>query len=135
MSLGKMLGAYASTGVVFFIIDLVWLVIMNPRFYKPQLAAFMAEKVNWLPAAIFYLLIPLGLLVLAIFPAVDKDSWLKALVFGGLLGLVAYGTYDLTNLASLKNWPLAVTLVDIAWGTFLSASTAVISFFIMKLIK
>jgi uncharacterized membrane protein len=108
---------------------------MNPRFYKPQLAAFMAEKVNWLPAAIFYLLIPLGLLVLAIFPAVDKDSWLKALVFGGLLGLVAYGTYDLTNLASLKNWPLAVTLVDIAWGTFLSASTAVISFFIMKLIK
>ena len=132
MSFYKALIAYFSTGVIFLIIDFAWLAVMNPRFYKPQLAAFMADKVNWLPAIIFYLLITLGLVVLAVVPAVERASWLRAIIWGGLLGMVAYGTYDLTNLATFKNWPLPVTIVDIIWGTFLSAATAAASYFIVK---
>lgn len=134
MLLGKQLAAYLATGAVFFIIDLAWLTIMNPRFYKPQLSMFMADKVNLLPAVLFYLLFPVGLLVLAVIPAVEKDSSVKAVLWGSLLGLVAYSTYDLTNLASFKNWPASVTVVDIAWGTVLSAVTAGASFFIVRFI-
>ena len=132
MGLLKTLILYLSTAVVFFAIDLIWLGLMNSRFYKVQLAELMSDKVNWLPAILFYLLFIVGLLLLVVLPAVEHDSWIRALLLGGLLGMVAYATYDLTNLASIKNWPIVVTMVDIVWGTILAATVATISYFIAK---
>jgi uncharacterized membrane protein len=132
MGLLKTLILYLSTAAVFFAIDLIWLGLMNSRFYKIQLAEFMSDKVNWLPAILFYLLFIVGLLLLVVLPAVEHDSWIRALLLGGLLGMVAYATYDLTNLASIKNWPIVVTMVDIVWGTILAATVATISYFIAK---
>jgi uncharacterized membrane protein len=103
---GKTLVLYLATFGVFFIIDLIWLGIMNGRFYKKELSALMAEKVKWLPAIIFYLLFVFAALVLVILPALDKGSWLNALLYGALLGMISYGTYDFTNLASIRDWPL-----------------------------
>jgi uncharacterized membrane protein len=132
MGLLKTLILYLSTAAVFFAIDLIWLGLMNSRFYKVQLAELMSDKVNWLPAILFYLLFIVGLLLLVVLPAVEHDSWIRALLLGGLLGMVAYATYDLTNLASIKNWPIVVTMVDIVWGTILAATVATISYFIAK---
>ena len=90
----------------------------------------MAEKVKWIPTILFYLIFVVGILVLVVLPAVDHGTWVSALLSGGLLGMISYGTYDLTNLASIKNWPLEVSIVDIIWGTVLSAVVSTASFFI-----
>jgi uncharacterized membrane protein len=132
MGLLKTLILYLSTAVVFFAIDLIWLGLMNSRFYKPQLAGLMSDKVNWLPAILFYLLFVVGVVLLVVLPAIEHGSWVSAMLLGGLLGMVAYATYDLTNLASIKNWPVAVTIIDIVWGTILAATVATISYFIAK---
>ena len=130
MGFGKSILLYICTFGVFFIIDLIWLLTMNSRFYKVQLSELMAEKVKWMPAILFYLLFIVGVLLLVVIPAVDHGTWITALLLGGLLGMISYGTYDLTNLASIRNWPLKVTIVDIIWGTVLSAIVSTISFFI-----
>jgi uncharacterized membrane protein len=132
MGFSKTLILYFSTLAVFFAIDLIWLLLMNSRFYKIQLAGLMSNKVNWLPAVLFYLLFVVGVLLLVVLPAVDCDSWIRVMLLGGLLGMIAYSTYDLSNLATIKNWPVVVTLVDIVWGTILSAIVATISFYIAK---
>ena len=132
MGLFKTLILYFSTLAVCFGIDLIWLSLMNSRFYKPHLAALMSDQVNWLPAFLFYVIFIVGMLVLVVFPAVDKGSWVRALLTGGLLGMVAYATYDLSNLATLNNWPAILTVVDIAWGTALSAGVASASYFIAR---
>jgi len=132
MGFSKTLILYFSTLLVFFVIDLIWLLLMNSRFYKIQLAGLMSNKVNWLPAILFYLLFIVGVLLLVVLPAVDRDSWIRAMLLGGLLGMIAYSTYDLSNLATIKNWPVVVTIVDIVWGTVLSAIVATISFYIAR---
>jgi uncharacterized membrane protein len=106
---------------------------MNPA-CTSRTAAVLGDKIAWAPAIIFYLLFPLALLVLVILPAVERGSWLRALLWGGLLGMAAYATYDLTNLATIKNWPLSITIIDIAWGAALSAITAVAAYFIARLL-
>ena len=135
MEFGNILILYIAAFGVFFFIDLIWLVLMNSRFYKKELSELMAEKVKWFPAILFYLLFIVAVLVLVVLPAVDKGSWVTALLHGGLLGMVCYGTYDFTNLASIRDWPLKVTVVDIVWGTVLSATVATISYFIATAIK
>lgn len=90
----------------------------------------MTDKPNLAIAGLFYLFYVVGVVILAVYPALEKQSWSTALIYGGLLGLVAYGTYDITNLATLKNWPPIVAVVDIIWGTLLTASVATISYFI-----
>jgi len=132
MGFGKTLVLYFATLTVFFVIDLIWLRLMNSRFYKPQLAELMSDKVNWLPAVLFYLLFIVSVLLLVVLPAVDHESWIRAMLLGGLLGMVAYATYDLSNLATIKNWPFVVTIVDILWGTILSAIVAMTSYFIAR---
>jgi uncharacterized membrane protein len=132
MGFGKTLVLYFATLAVFFVIDLIWLLLMNSRFYKIQLAGLMSNKVNWLPAILFYLFFVVGVLLLVVLPAVDRDSWIRAMLLGGLLGMIAYSTYDLSNLATIKNWPTVVTIVDIVWGTVLSAIVATISFYIAR---
>jgi uncharacterized membrane protein len=115
---------------VFFVIDIVWLGFVAKRFYRAQIGGLMKSDVNWVAAIIFYLIFIAGLVVFVITPAMEKKSWIHALAFGGLFGLVCYATYDLTNLAVAKDWPLLVTIVDLIWGSVLAASVSTITYFI-----
>lgn len=117
---------------VFFAIDMVWLGLVSNNFYKKYIGFLMTHEVNWIAALIFYLLFIAGLVVFVISPALEKNSLLTALLLGALFGLITYATYDLTNLATIKNWPLLVTVVDLLWGMTLSASVSTISFLIAK---
>ena len=121
---------------VFFAIDIVWLAFVAKKFYNRQIGYLMRPDVNWYAAVIFYLLFISGLVVFVITPAVEKHSLTHALFYGALFGLVTYATYDLTNLATLKEWPILVTVVDLVWGMVLSASISVITYLIAsKVIK
>lgn len=106
---------------VFFAIDMLWLGFVAKSFYRNQIGFLMTPDVNWVAAIIFYLIFIAGLVVFVISPAVEKEMWTHALLFGALFGLVTYATYDLTNLATLKDWPLLVTIVDLVWGMALGA--------------
>jgi len=117
---------------VFFAIDMVWLGLVAHNFYKKHIGFLMANEVNWIAALIFYFLFIAGLVVFVISPALQKNSLLTALLLGALFGLITYATYDLTNLATIKHWPLLVTVVDLLWGMTLSASVSAISFLIAK---
>jgi len=121
---------YAIALPVFFVIDMIWLGLVAKNFYKSQIGFLMKPDINWTAAIIFYLLFIVGLVLFVIMPAVEKGSWIYALLFGALFGLITYATYDLTNLATLKDWPLMVTIVDLAWGATLGALVSVITFFI-----
>lgn len=116
--------AYASTGLVFLALDALWLGFMASRVYRPLIGDLMAEQPNWPPAVLFYLLYVTGAVVFAVQPALASGRWTTALMLGAFLGLVAYGTYDLTNHATLRNWPAAMTAIDLAWGTFATAMAA-----------
>ena len=115
---------------VFFVIDMVWLVFVAKKFYQEQIGFLMKPDINWVAAILFYLLFIAGLVIFVISPAVEKHSWVHALIFGALFGLITYATYDLTNLATLKDWPLLVTVVDLIWGTVLAASISLITYII-----
>jgi len=121
---------YAIALPVFFAIDMTWLGLVAKNFYKNQIGFLMTPNINWVAAITFYLLFIVGLVVFVITPAVEKGSWMYALLFGALFGLITYATYDLTNLATLKDWPLLVTIVDMAWGAVLAASVSVVTYFI-----
>ncbi|MFZ2026689.1 MAG: DUF2177 family protein [Microgenomates group bacterium] len=117
---------------VFFAIDMVWLGLVANNFYKKHIGFLMTNEVNWIAALIFYLLFIAGLVVFVISPALEKNSLITALLLGALFGLITYATYDLTNLATIKNWPLLVTVVDLLWGMTISASVSAVSFLIAK---
>jgi len=117
---------------IFFGMDMVWLGVAAKNFYTKQIGFLMTPKVNWTSAILFYLLFLVGLVVFVIAPAVEKDSWARALVLGALFGLITYATYDLTNLATLKDWPLALTMVDLTWGMVLAGSVSVGTYFIAR---
>jgi uncharacterized membrane protein len=121
---------YAIALPVFFAIDMIWLGLVAKNFYRAQIGALMKPEVNWTAALIFYLIFIAGLVVFVISPAVEKASWKHALLFGALFGLVCYATYDLTNLAVAKDWPLLVTIIDMIWGMVLAASVSVATYFI-----
>ncbi|HUV42867.1 MAG TPA: DUF2177 family protein [Patescibacteria group bacterium] len=121
---------YLITLPVFLAIDLVWLSLIARKFYAQYLGYLMKTNVNFAAAGLFYLLFVVGLVIFSVLPALEKNSWIQALFLGALLGLVSYATYDLTNLATIKDWPLLVTIVDIVWGTVLGASVSLISYFI-----
>jgi len=123
---------YLITLPIFFGIDIVWLTLIAKNFYNKHLDYLMTPNVNWGAALLFYLLFIGGLVVFVISPALEKNSWTQALFLGILFGLMTYATYDLTNLATVKNWPLLVTVVDLLWGMTVSASVSVASFFIAK---
>lgn len=113
---------------IFFVIDFIWLALIARKFYLDQIGFLMKPNINWTAAIIFYLLFIVGLIIFAVLPAVEKKSLISALIMGGLFGFFAYATYDLTNLATLKNWPLKITMVDMLWGTILAASVSSITF-------
>lgn len=115
---------------VFFVIDMVWLALVAKNFYQKQIGFLMKPDINWFAAIIFYILFITGLIVFVITPAMVKQSWVHALLYGALFGLVTYATYDLTNVATVKDWPLLITLVDLIWGSILAASVSVITYLI-----
>ena len=119
---------YVAALVGFLAIDMLWLGVVARGFYRRHLGFLFADQVNWWAAFSFYLLFVAGVLVFAVVPALQAGSLSRALLLGGLLGLLTYGTYDLTNLATVKSWPLVVTLVDMAWGTVLTAAVSGIGY-------
>ena len=116
--------AYAGTALVFFGLDFVWLTNMASGFYRSRIGELLLAQPKLGVAGLFYLVYVAGLVHFAVLPAMRAGSWVTALMKGALLGLVAYGTYDMTNLSTLKNWSVSVTIVDLAWGVALSAVAA-----------
>jgi uncharacterized membrane protein len=123
---------YAIALPVFFAIDMLWLGVIAKNFYRSQLGGLMKADINWVAAILFYVLFIAGLIVFVIAPAVEKHSWATALMTGALFGLITYATYDLTNLATLKDWPLAVTIADLVWGAVLAAAVSTITYFVAQ---
>lgn len=124
------LKVYLITVVVFFLVDIVWLGFISKNLYKKYLGDLMAPNVNWTAAIVFYLLFIAGLVFFVINPAIEKESLRYALLVGGFFGLITYSTYDLTNLSTLKDWPINITIIDIIWGTILNSATAAITFLV-----
>lgn len=116
----KPLLAFLTTGAIFVAIDFAWLATMSGRLYRPQLGALVRDKIAMGPSVAFYLLYAIVLTALVVLPALTARSPAHAAINGALLGLVAYGTYNLTNAATLKGWPTLLTYVDLAWGTFVT---------------
>jgi uncharacterized membrane protein len=124
---------YLVAFVVFLAIDAIWLGLVAPKFYKSQIGHLMAETPNFLAAGIFYLLFIIGLVYFVLMPNIDGP--LSSLIVPAMLfGFMTYATYDLTNLATLKDWPILVTVVDLAWGTALSTAVSVGTYLILQLI-
>jgi uncharacterized membrane protein len=115
---------------VFLGIDMVWLTLIAKNFYADQLGYLMAKNPNLIAAFIFYLIFIAGIVFFVITPALDKKLWTQALFAGAFFGLVTYATYDLTNLATIKDWPLIITIIDLVWGTVVSASVSTITYFL-----
>lgn len=116
--------AYVATGLIFLAIDAIWLTVMADVLYRPLLGDRLADPFHLTPAIIFYLIYIAGIVALVVQPAMAAQSLGRAVVYGAILGCVAYATYDLTNHATLKDWPLAVTVADIIWGTVLTATAS-----------
>ncbi len=132
MNIQTFLTLYLISVPVFFLIDMIWLGVVARDFYQNKIGQLLGE-VNWVAAIIFYLVFLVGLTFFAIYPAVLADKLLQACIYGALFGFFTYATYDLTNLATLKSWPLSVTLVDMMWGTVLGATVAGLTTYIHSL--
>ncbi|MDY0236137.1 MAG: DUF2177 family protein [Gudongella sp.] len=125
---------YLITLIIFFAIDILWLGFIAKDIYKEHLGFLMREKPNWSAAVIFYMVYIVGLLFFVLNPALQKDSLIYGALVGAFFGFITYATYDMTNLATLKDWPMFVTVVDIIWGTVLCSATTSISFIILRAI-
>ena len=124
---------YLTVLVVFTAIDFLWLGLIALEFYKKEIGHLMLEKPRLEVAALFYVLCAAGITILAVLPALASGEWHKALLLGAVFGLCAYGTYDLTNLATLQRWPLRLAIIDMAWGTVLISFTALAGFLVGRL--
>lgn len=123
---------YLVSFCVFIIIDLIWLGFIAKNLYGNYLGYLMKENINWSAAIIFYLIFVAGILFFVINPALAKDSLSYAILAGALFGFITYSTYDLTNLSTIKDWPLTITIIDLIWGSVLSSTTASLSFLTIK---
>jgi uncharacterized membrane protein len=126
---------YVVTLMVFLAIDFTWLSVMGPKFYAAELGGLLREKPNLGIAFLFYVIFVLGLLVFVIQPALGSPQIWHAIGLGALFGLVAYSTYDLTNLATVKGFTAKVAIVDMVWGAALSAAVTGISLWIFRILK
>ena len=124
MFMTKYLVAYAVAAAVMIAIDLLWLGVIAKSLYRDGIGHLMAERPNIPAAVIFYVLFPIGVMIFAVVPNAASSEWMKTIVAGALFGLFTYATYDLTNLATLKAWPVGLAVLDMAWGTLVSAVSA-----------
>ena len=129
---GRAVGVYAVTLVAFFAIDLVWLGVVAKNFYRQHIGHLLAPEVNWAAALLFYAVYIAGIVFFAVKPALDAGSAARAFTYGAVLGFLAYATYDLTNQATMRDWPVLVTVVDLAWGTVLTGSVAFLSYLVSR---
>ena len=123
---------YGLAFLVFFVVDLIWLGLVAKRLYQKEIGQLLKPDVNWVAAMIFYALFIAGLAIFVLMPGVDANSLSKVMMLGAFFGLVTYATYDLTNLATLKDFTLKITLIDLTWGTFLGFSTSTLSYLIYQ---
>jgi uncharacterized membrane protein len=123
---------WLAVTATFLVIDIIWLAYVAKDFYQKHLGGMLREEFLMGVAALFYVFYTLCVVILVVSPAVRAQSPMQALLLGALLGLCAYGTYDFTNLATLKGWPVIVTVVDLAWGTFITAVISVVGYFVMS---
>lgn len=123
----KIVVVYFVTLAAFAVIDTAWLGSMADRLYRPLIGPMLADNFRLAPAIAFYAVYAAGLTLFAVLPGLDAGGWKKALMWGGLFGLFAYSTYDLTNLATLKAWSLKLSIIDIAWGVAVSASSSAVA--------
>ena len=124
----KFFVAYAAAAAFFFVVDLIWLGFVAKDFYRSSIGHLMGDGFN-IPAVIaFYLIYTAGLFIFAVNPALEAGGWQKAAMLGAAFGFFAYATYDLTNMATLKDWPLGITLADMAWGSLLSGAVASVGY-------
>ena len=128
----KLILSYFLTTLVFFAIDLTWIGLVAKKFYWGNIGQLLKDDVNWVAALIFYLLYIVGIFVFAILPSVENDSIKSAIFYGALFGFFCYATYDLTNLATLKGFPLKVAVVDMIWGTILTGAVSTAGFYITR---
>ena len=126
----KNFAIYASFLVSLIAIDLVWLLGISKNLYRDQMGDLMASEPKLIAGLAFYLLYTLGVCIFVIIPALSKQSWIYALQYGALFGLFCYMTYDLTNLAVIKNFPAQLALIDIAWGSFVTAICSGIAYWV-----
>jgi uncharacterized membrane protein len=132
MNIKNAIIGYFLTFIVFLIVDMIWLGIIAKNLYQKYLGGFLTDSVNWIAALIFYLIYVVGILVFVIYPSVNKGSAINAILMGALFGIFTYATYDLTNLATLKGWPLSIVFIDIFWGAALCALVGFSGFHIVK---
>jgi uncharacterized membrane protein len=125
-----LLKLYGIAFVVFFVVDLIWLGLVAKDLYQKEIGSLLKPDVNWVAAIIFYLLFILGLVIFVINPAVESGSLAKAMMLGAFFGLVTYATYDLTNLATMRDFTLKITAIDLTWGTFLGFITSTLTYLI-----
>ena len=123
--------AYVSTGLVFVVVDAIWLSTMG-GWYRRMMGDLLLPDFRLAPAVVFYFLFLAGLIIFAVGPALEQGKLSTALLYGALFGFFTYVTYDLTNQATLMRWPLELAVVDIAWGTVLSATSAVLGTLIAR---
>ena len=131
----KYIYLYLLTFIIFLAIDFVWLNFIAKNMYSQKIGHLLAENPNLIPALIFYLIFIVGVIVFAVLPGYSNESITKTILLGALFGLLTYSTYDLTNLATLRNWPISVTIIDIIWGTGISTVTAVAGYYIASWLK
>lgn len=129
--MAEYLKIYGVAFVAFITIDLVWLGLIANKLYQKHLGFIMRPSPNWGVAILFYLLYLAGLIFFVIHPALEKHSWKYALFAGMFFGLITYATYDLTNLATLKNWPVIITAIDLIWGSVLGGLVSVVTWYVV----
>lgn len=132
MELQKIIYSYLLTVPVFFAVDMLWLGFVARNFYAKQLHAFLSPNINWTAAIIFYLIYIVGIVYFAVIPGMEKNSLKIVLTHAAMFGGIAYATYDLTNLATLHNWPIPIVIVDICWGIALTTIVAAASYSIAQ---
>ena len=125
------LAYFTVTFVVFMGIDLVWLGFVAKNIYSKYLGYLMAPQVNWLAALVFYVIFIIGILYFVIAPSLVDRDFTQLVIRAMLFGFMTYATYDLTNLATVRDWPITITIIDLIWGTTLSTSVSVISYLII----
>ena len=128
MTISVFFKLYAVAVITFLAIDLMWLGVIARSFYQAHIGHLMRANVNWAAAMAFYLVFVTGIVVLVVWPAIQRQSLGHALVLGALFGLVTYAAYDLTNLATLEAFPVTVALVDLTWGTVLCATVSAVTY-------
>lgn len=124
--------AYVATAVVFLGLDVIWLRLAAQRLYRPLMGDMLLARFSLAPAALFYVIYIAGIVLFAVSPAFATGRWTTSAFYGACLGFLAYATYDLTNQATLKNWPVAVTIADLCWGTFLTAAAAAAGYLVAR---